>query len=362
MRPEPGAGRPLTVLQVLDPPDGTTKFVDQVVSELPDGVRVDYFTWRRAFTTRYDVLHVHWPERLMRDRTALRTLGKQAACTVLLLGLRVRRVALVRTEHNLTPHEAGGVVEGWLMAWVRAWTTLVIRLNEATPVDPRHPQVVIPHGDYRTVFGRHPQARTVPGRLLYFGIIREYKGVERLLEVFRALTDPGLTLRLVGKPSTPAWREVVEEGCRADPRVSSILAFVDDDVLVHEVSEAELVVLPYSEMHNSGVVFVALSLDRPVLAPRSAVNTELAAEVGPGWLFQYDGELTPDLLTDTVAQVRRGGRAASPALTGRDWASVGRRHAETYRRAVRLCRRTGGTPGETGPGTGTGPGAPNPSV
>jgi beta-1,4-mannosyltransferase len=338
----------LTVLQVLDPPDGTTKFVDQVVSELPDSVRVDYFTWRRAFTTRYDVLHVHWPERLMRDRTALRTLGKQVACALLLVLLRVRRVALVRTEHNLTPHEAGGVVEGWLMSWVRAWTTLVIRLNQATPVDRRHPEVLIPHGDYRTVFGKHPQAATVPGRLLYFGIIREYKGVERLLEVFRALPDPGLTLRLVGKPSTPAWRKVVEDGCAADPRVSALLAFVDDDVLVHEVSEAELVVLPYSEMHNSGVVFVALSLGRPVLAPRSAVNTELADEVGPGWLMQYDGELTPELLVSTLEKVRGQGRTEAPALTGRDWPTVGRRHAETYRRAVALCRRTGGGAGESG--------------
>lgn len=355
----PGA---LTVLQVLDPPDGTTKFVDQVVSRLPADVRVDYFTWRRAFTTRYDVLHVHWPERLMRDSTALRTLGKQVACALLLLLLRVRRVALVRTEHNLTPHEPGGVVEGWLMAWVRAWTTLVIRLNRATPVDPRHPEVLIPHGDYREVFGRHPQAATVPGRLLYFGIIREYKGVERLLEVFRALPDPALSLRLVGKPSTPAWRRVVEDGCAADPRVSAILAFVDDDVLVHEVGEAELVVLPYSEMHNSGVVFVALSLDRPVLAPRSAVNTELAAEVGPGWLLQYDGELTPQVLTDALAQVRSGGRSPAPELTGRDWDAVGRRHAETYRRAAALVRRTGGGAGERGAARGRPGGSPTPAV
>ena len=361
MPAEPADGG-LTVLQVLDPPDGTTKFVDQVVSELPDWVRVDYFTWRRAFTTRYDVLHVHWPERLMRDRSPLRTLGKQVACALLLLLLRARKVALVRTEHNLTPHEPGGVVEGWLMAWVRAWSTLVIRLNRATPVDERRPSVLIPHGDYREVFGRHPQATTVPGRLLYFGIIREYKGVERLLEVFRALPDPGLTLRLVGKPSTPAWRRVVEDGCAADPRVSAILAFVDDDVLVHEVSEAELVVLPYSEMHNSGVVFVALSLGRPVLAPRSAVNTELADETGPGWLLQYDGELTPDLLTRTLETVRGADRTAAPTLTGRDWATVGRLHADTYRRAVSLSRRTGGAAGETAAGAGPARGSSSPAV
>ena len=40
-------------------------------------------------------------------------------------------------------------------------------------------------------------------------------------------------------------------------------------------------VLPYRQMHNSGAVLAALSLDRPVLVPATD-QRGLGAEVGPG--------------------------------------------------------------------------------
>lgn len=67
--------------------------------------------------------------------------------------------------------------------------------------------------------------------------------------------------------------------------------YVDDPTLAREVSSAELVVLPYRDMHNSGTLLLALSLARPVLVPRTPNNVAVAAEVGPGWIFMYDGEL-----------------------------------------------------------------------
>lgn len=338
MRGESSVGRNLKVLLVLDPPDGTTRFVDQVVSELPSWVDVDYFTWRRALTTRYDVLHVHWPERLARGDGFLSTAANRAALLVLLVRLRLLRVALVRTEHNLQPHEPGDAVERWLFHLLRRATTTTIRLNRSTPVDEGQHHVLIPHGHYQAVFAQYPHAAVVPGRLLFFGIIREYKGVERLLETFRALPDPSLSLRLVGKPSSPFWRGVVEDGCAADPRVTATLAFVPDDVLVDEVTQAQLVVLPYMEMHNSGAIFVALSLGRPVLAPRSPVNEELAAEIGPGWIHLFEGELTVEALTAALRDAQESEPGRLPDFVDRDWATVGRSHALVYEEAAARAR------------------------
>jgi beta-1,4-mannosyltransferase len=332
------ATRPLRLLLVLDPPDGTTRFVDQIVHDLPASIDVSYFTWKRALLSRYDVFHVHWPERLTRGGGVLGTLANRLALVALLLRSRLLRVAIVSTEHNLEPHEPGDIVEKWLFAWLRSWTAMTIRLNRATPVDEQRPNALIPHGHYRDRFARYGRAEPMPGRVVFFGIIREYKGVEPLLDAFRALPDPSLTLRLVGRPSTSYWRTLVEEAFRADARVSGRLEFVPDDVLVHEVTQAELVVLPYMEMHNSGAIFVALSLGRPVLAPRSRVNEELAAEVGPGWLHLYDGPLTADLLGRTLAQVREHPPSGSPAFLDRDWTTVGRMHAEAYHQAIQQVR------------------------
>lgn len=335
------ATRPLHVMQVLDPPDGTTRYADQVVRHLPDDVAVTWFTWRRAFTQRYDVLHVHWPERLVRDerRGGLRTWANRLACLALVARCALLRVAVVRTEHNLAPHEPGDRVESWVLGVLDRATTWTIVLNDATPVRPGRPRTLIRLADYREPFAAHRRPDRVPGRVLNFGIIRDYKGVDTLLDVVRRIDDDGLTLRVVGRPATDRWRQVVVDAAAADPRVQPVLDFVPDAELVAHVGEAQLVVLPYRELHNSGAVLVPLSLDRPVLVPRTATTVALRDEVGEQWVHLYEGELTPADVTAALAASAALPAGARSGLTDRDWPTVGRRHVEVWRSAVAAARR-----------------------
>ena len=324
------AAETLTVLHSLAPPDGTTKFVDQIAGGAPPEVAVRFFSWSKALRDHYDVLHLHWPELLLRGRTKRQRFAKRQAMRMLLLRTRAKGVPIVRTAHNLQPHEVGGRAERRLLAEIDRRTDLFIRLNPTTALPDGSRAVTILHGHYRDRFAGHPRSETVPGRLLYFGIIRPYKGVERLLDVYAAERPAGTELRLVGNP-TPALRERVQAAVDADDRVSARLACVDDDELVREVTSADLVVLPYAEMHNSGVLLVALSLGRRVLVPRSPSNSAISDEVGPGWIIQYDGEFGPEALALGVAALRDGPLDGQPDLADRDWDEVGRRHADAYR-------------------------------
>jgi len=322
------------VLEVLDPPDGTTRYVDQIVHDLPADITLSWFTWRRALTESYDVLHVHWPERLTRGRSRWKRPVYRLAFCALLLRLRLSRIAIVRTEHNVGPHEAGDPIERALLRWLDRWTTLAIQLNPTTPTSPGRVNVMIPHGHYRDRFARYERPAVTPGRILYFGLIRPYKGVDRLLECLAEAMDQALSLRIVGRPQSAYWRELVLSAAEADPRISARLEFVDDATLVAEVSRAALVVLPYLELHNSGTLLVALSLGRPVLVPRTPSTQALATEVGPAWVSLYDGVLAPEAL---VAALERAGAhrpATLPDLTDRDWDLIGTRHAQAYRAAV----------------------------
>jgi beta-1,4-mannosyltransferase len=122
----------------------------------------------------------------------------------------------------------------------------------------------------------------------------------------------------------------------ADPRVEARLELVPDHELAREVRRAELVVLPYLQMHNSGAALLALSLDRPVLVPRSEATDALAREVGEGWVIMFDGALQRgDLLRALAAARLVRERGVPPQLDDRDWDLVGVRHAEAYRRIVR---------------------------
>ncbi|WP_337055143.1 glycosyltransferase [Pseudoxanthomonas sp. USHLN014] len=332
-------GKPLlTVLQQFNAPTPKTNpYLVQLLAALSPLVRVRFWSLRTALLSRYDVVHLHWPEYTMRHATALGRGLRQCAVALLLLRWTVLRTPIVRTLHNLAPHEQGGAVERWLLRRMDRMTSRWIRINETT--EPRAPGTdTALHGHYVDWFAPHPQGRPVAGRLLHFGLIRPYKGVEGLLTSMAGLTEPGCSLRVVGNPASPQMRTLVEAACARDPRVSALLQYVDDPTLALEVSESELVVLPYKEMHNSGTLLLALSLGRPVLVPRTANNAAVAAEVGPGWVFMYEGELDAQVIQWGLAQARNTPRAPTPDLSRRDWSQAGQLHYRSYLAALRQRR------------------------
>ncbi len=331
---------PLVVLQSFPEPRPTTNpylvMLREALRTQP-GVEVLTFSWRRALTARYQVFHVHWPEILVSGHGRLRAAVRQALFVLLVLRLRLTRVPLVRTVHNLELPSGIGRRQTVLLRWAERRTALRIRVNESTWLDGRLPAATVVHGHYRDWYGVHPRAERVPGRLAFVGLVRRYKGVDRLVEAF-ADAPAWLSLRIAGRPSSAELAGLLADAARRDPRISLRLEFLPDAALVAEVTAAELVVLPYREMHNSGGALAALSLGRPVLVPDNEVNRRLKDEVGPGWVWTYRGELTADDLTGTVAALRARPPAAAPDLSRREWEPAGRGHVAAYRQALAAVR------------------------
>ncbi len=333
------ASRPqIRVLQSINPPVGPTEYSSQLEAEKAPETTNVYFSWPRALFGRVDVFHAHWPEFWIRNGNPVKAALQKVLFPMMLVRFRLLGVPIVRTLHNLAPHEPGGRLENVLLALFDRWTTLRIRLNRVTPVAAGLPFVTILHGHYRDRFAHHPLPDPEPGHVLYFGHIRQYKGVDDLIAAFRGIDDPDLSLRIVGKPNESELPALISAAESEDPRISSALRFVDDDELVDEVGKAGLVALPYREMHNSGVLLVALSLGRPALVPRSPANEAISAEVGPGWILQYDGALDADTLRSAVRQAGERNRSRVPDLNGRDWSTVGELHYRAYLAALAIER------------------------
>ena len=241
--------------------------------------------------------------------------------------------ALVRTLHNVTPHEPPTWLQARALRLSDRATTLWITLTERTQPPTSAPAVIVPHGHYRDWFARAPHVERVPGRLLHFGRVRPYKGLGSLLAAFSRLPGEAFSLRVVGKTEADHLAAELHAACDADPRITALDAYVSDEVLAREVYESELVVLPFTETTNSGSLLLALSLDRPVLVPRSPIVDEIAAEVGPGWVLTYDGTLDADVLGCRArgSSVVAGSSAARPLAEG----------VEGYRRAPRRSVRAG---------------------
>lgn len=326
---------PLRVLQSYSGPGPQTNpYIIQLHDALgaTPGVARRPFSWGAALLGNFDVFHAHWPEALIEQRGTLSTWARQALYALALTQMRVRRIPIVRTAHNVALPSGINRTERALLEWTDSLTRVRILLNEFTPVPAGSATELIEHGHYRDWFAEFNRPSPIPGRLLFFGKVRRYKNADGLLAAFRDLADDSLSLRIVGSPSSDELLETLQRAAGPDPRINLVMRFIEDAELVREAGEAQLIVLPYPEMHNSGSVLAALSLDRPVLVPDNDFNRALAKEVGEQWVVRFSGELSASSLRHGLEQTRH--LSGHPDLSRRDWDSTGLRHLNAYRRAL----------------------------
>lgn len=304
-------------------------------------VVVQHFSWRSALLGRYDVFHVHWPELLFRGRGPLRTWSKRLLGAALIGRIRVMGTPVVRTVHNIAPHESGGRTERLLLRAVDHSTTVRVVLNDQTPTPPGAPVELIVHGHYRDWYDLSllPGARA--GEVGFFGRIRPYKGLEELIAAYRQVPQgvPPTHLTIMGALEAPALAEQLTELAHGDPRIGLDFGFVTDSDLVRLVGRCQLVVLPYTDMHNSGAALAALSLGRPVLVPDNPVTRQMLEEFGDPWIQTFHPPLAPGDLVAAVARVGDLPQGSIPAMDSREWDAIGRDHVRVYRRAIKIMSR-----------------------
>ena len=317
----------------------TNPYITQLVDALTPSVNLTFFSWRKALLGRYDLVHVHWPEIKLEGRTRARRVANRALMAVLLTKLTMLRVPIVRTAHNLSPHEETTRIDRMLLDWIDRRTAVWIRLGDHTPPAARGLTVTIPHGHYVDWFSRYCPSPRVPRRVAYVGLIRAYKGVEELVDTFGDVALPGASMHVSGRAQNADLEHEIRRLARGDNRIQLDLSYISEAQMVAEVTEAEVVVLPYRDLHNSGTLLLALSLGRPVLVPSNLTTEAVAAEVGRAWVMTFEGPLSAAVITDALNQsAALAATGQRPDLSARDWTSAGVQHVAAYEAAVRVAR------------------------
>lgn len=296
------------------------------------GVQVNYFRWRRALFSRLDVFHVHWPEGLLHAKSIHHRVVRRVLLTLFLARIYVLRTAVVHTVHNAHPHEPlVSAIDRFLLflLYRKSVVTIVMNSVDCGDSDAR----VIPHGRYLCTVPWRPRSGRSP-RLLFFGAIREYKNVVHLVEVAKRAR---LSLSVVGEPRDAELRTSIMQASQSAQSVSLDLRAVSEEELDERILDAWLVVLPYSELLNSGAVLKALSVGRPVLVPRCPSTEALAAEFGTAWIHMFDADLEPEDIFTCLSDLPAGNDR--PNMESRDWTHIGFLTAGAYRQALTVNGR-----------------------
>ena len=248
-----------------------------------------------AHRTRSRLFHILWLNKFdVLDRTLMNAL------------YRIKGKRLVLTVHNVNMRKRDGR-DGWLnRASLKAMYALMDHLLVHTAVAkqelidefavPAERISVIPFGlntyvpetalsrrEARAYFGLNEEERV----LLFFGQIAPYKGLDVLLEALNRLSSQGEEYRLViaGRAklgSLKYWRDL-EPAVHEHAARSTILlrdGFIPDSEVPVLFRAADVLVLPYRAIYQSGPLSLAYRFGLPVIATRlGSFETEVTERV-----------------------------------------------------------------------------------
>jgi D-inositol-3-phosphate glycosyltransferase len=253
---------------------------------------------RYAATARPKIFHILWNNKFETlDRTLLmlyyRFLGKKIVLTVhnvnpgrrdskdtrlnrLTLGIQYQLAdhVFVHTEKmRLELIEEFGVQPALV-------TVIPFGINNAVPNTRLTPR------DAKRKLGIREDEKTI----LFFGNIVPYKGLEYLVAAFKRILERRDNYRLIiaGRPKGERYWTAIREDTRGEIQSGLILLradFIHDDETEVYFKAADVAVLPYRHVYQSGVLFLAHSFGLPVIAADVGSLKDEIVEGTTGFVF-----------------------------------------------------------------------------
>jgi beta-1,4-mannosyltransferase len=286
---------------------------------------------RQAWDNRV-IFHLHWEDAIYRHLPSEdEALGECQRFLDQLESFLDEGGLFVWTVHNRAPHD-GRYLEvhrqlchklGRLADQIHLHSHVAIEeLEQDRQLD--HDRItVIPHGNYRPLFpnpGRLAPTEAEAGRrFLLFGRLGLYKGGSELVRSFAGLGDGTARLVIAGKQIDPLDLSGLPPPVRE--RITVHDRFLSEDDLLAVFDAADFVVSPYRATLTSGTVLLAMSLARPVIAPRLPTLAELVIDGDNGLLFAPED---PQALRDALRRADQMSAAAWREMATRAFATARR--------------------------------------
>lgn len=253
-----------------------------------------------AATSKPKIFHILWNNKFeMLDRTLLmlyyRLLRKRVVLTVHNVNAgkrdskdsRLNRLTL-RIQYRLTHHifvhtdkMKCELIEEFGMQAARV-TVIPFGINNSVP------NTSLTSAAAKRRLGLRDNEKTI----LFFGRITPYKGLEYLIAAFEQVMalDQNYRLVIAGKPDRceEYWTAIQEDISEHVPKEQVLLKanFIPDDETEVYFKAADVVVLPYRDIYQSGVLFLGHSFGLPVVAADVGSLKDEIVEGKTGFVFR----------------------------------------------------------------------------
>ena len=231
---------------------------------------------------------------------------------------KTRTVALV---HNMIPHEPSILDKLFAPFYVRS-TDGFVALSESVVQDincldrSSKPKTSYPHpiyDHYGEQMSKEDACQTLnlnPENqyMLFFGLVRAYKGLDLLLDAFGKVKDqlPNLQLIIAGEfyEDEDKYQSQIESNQLTD-RVIVKNEFIADADLRKYFGAADLIVQPYKTATQSGVTQVAFHFEKPMLVTNVGGLGEIVHDHKMGYAVEPNADAIAEALIDYYTHSRQ---------------------------------------------------------
>ena len=231
---------------------------------------------------------------------------------------KTRCIALV---HNMIPHEPSILDKLFAPFFVRS-TDGFVALSESVVQDINHldngakPKTSYPHpiyDHYGQQISKEQACQSLkldPNNqyMLFFGLVRAYKGLDLLLDAFGKVKEqlPNLRLIIAGEfyEDEDKYRTQIATNGLTD-RVLIQNEFIADADLCKYFGAADLIVQPYKSATQSGVTQVAFHFEKPMLVTNVGGLGEIVHDHKMGYAVEPNAEAIAEAITDYYTHNRQ---------------------------------------------------------
>lgn len=211
---------------------------------------------------------------------------------------------------------------------------------------------VIPHGNYLDYIGQKTTKHEARARLnlsedckliLFFGQIKKVKGLEIAIKALALLkkTVPNVKLLIAGKmwKDSIAYYDMFIKELNLNDSVIFHLGYIPQDKVDNYYYAADVIVLPYRKIYQSGVLLMAMSYGIPIIASDLPGMKEVVKDEENGLLFPVDDH---ESLARAIARIinnelfaeQLGQKGQEYVKVHHDWNMLGLETAKFYSRVI----------------------------